>query len=71
MQNSNKKTSFIFSIATMVSVAVVSAAAVAAGLFSRHHKLSQKSALLAEAVVDDSEGQSIIEDLVSHNSKGF
>ena len=65
MHYPDKKTSFIFSLATVIAVA-----AVTAGLVKRHHKLSHEDSL-AQSIVTDSEDSSIIADLVAHNAWGF
>jgi len=61
----NKKISFIFSLATAISVATV-----AAGIVTHHHNLSQRNRL-AQKVVDDPEEPSLMENLVTHNAWGF
>jgi len=62
MHYPDKKTSFLFSLATLISFA-----AVTAGLVSRHHKLTNKASLTA----NETEGPSLIENLVAHNAQGF
>jgi len=65
MQYPDKKTSFIFSLATVIAVA-----AVTAGLVKRHYKLGREDRL-SQSIVPDSEDSSIIADLVAHNAWGF